>query len=153
MSNQLKFDVTVNRVSELWDRIYGSLPGVAHRNKRLADEQDIAELPDRIFNKPLAWYGFDGVKNAKDTTLGSFISWIDTGLRALMNSVADVRGKVDAVAADVKTLVARPATGGGTTTAVVDQAALKALIDAAVKEAADKHFGNLGTYEFKKKVN
>lgn len=151
MSNQERFDQGM-------DRILGGIPGQAARpNTRVADSKDIADLPNDILYKPVAWYGYDGKKNVKDTSLAAFLGWIDTGISNIFNAVVGVGTRLDAVATNVQKLVDRPATTPATVTAVVDPEVLKTAVAAAVKEALAAQPApapvNLGdVYELKKKA-
>lgn len=118
---------------QLWDRVLGGLPGGAARpNTRIADNKDVEAVVESVLYRPVAWFGYDGKKNAKDTSLGAFLGWIDTGISNIFNAVLGVGAKVDALAVQVQkgqdVSVTVPGVG-------LDEATLKALVAEAVKEA------------------
>lgn len=124
---------------QLWDRVLGGIPGQAARpNTRIADNKDVEAVVESVLYRPVAWFGYDGKKNAKDTSLGAFLGWIDTGVSNIYNAVLGVGAKVDALAVQVQKVqqdvsVTVPGVG-------IDEATLKALVAEAVKEA----FSNSG---------
>ena len=128
MSNQKKFD-------EIHGRTLGGIPGKAAREGvRVADDKDIADLPARILNQPVPWYGFDGKAQPKEgrttTTLAAFLGWIDSGLNTLMRGIADTKASVDGLNAAVKALSEKQG---------IDPAELERLISEAVTKSAGKY--------------
>ena len=137
--NQKKFD-------EMHGRTIGGIPGKAARpDTRVADDKDIADLPARILNQPVTWYGFDGKAQPKEgratTTLASVLGWLDAGLNNLMTGINKANEGIAGLTAAVKALSEKQG---------VDPAALEQLIDKAVSEAAEKHLSDIGTYELRK---
>lgn len=124
MSNQKKFD-------EIYNRIFGALPGVRHRDKRLADEKDMEDLPWRILSHKVPWYGFDGKAQPEGkrntVSLSAAIGWLDSALYQIINGQA-------AILAAVKASSEKQG---------IDPAELERLITDAVAKSA-------GTYELRK---
>lgn len=135
MSNQVKFQ-------QIWDRVHGGIPNqAARKDRRIADDLDITQLPDNIVYKKVARYDADGSKNPRDTSLGSFLSWIDAGLNNLMTGINKANEGIAGLTAAVKALSEKQG---------VDPVALEKLINTAVEKAADKHLADIGTYELRK---
>lgn len=122
---------------QFWDRVLGGIPGGAARpNTRVADNKDVEAVAENLLYKPVAWYGYDGKKNAKDTNLGAFLGWIDTGISNIFNAVINVGTKVDALTVQVQKALEGKGVSVTVPSAVgIDEAALKALVAEAVKEA------------------
>lgn len=133
------------RFLEAYHRIMGALPALAHRGKRrLADDQDVADLPNAILNHPVTWYGFNGktqTAGRKTTSLAAFVGWIDAGLHNLMNGINTVIVGLAGLQAAVEALGKVQG---------IDPVELAKVIDAAVEKSADKHLGELGTYQLTK---
>lgn len=133
MSNQKKFDA-------MYDRIFGALPSLPHRGaRRLADDKDITDLPNRIMNYQVPWYGFDGKTQPKGqrntVSLGTMIGWLDSGIHNLMTAIKANGAKLDGLQAAVTELGKRQG---------IDPNELAKLVDAAVKQSIKD---SLGTYE------
>lgn len=93
MSNQNKFD-------KMYNRIFGALPEKPHRGGRLADLKDMEDLPWRILEHKVPWYGFDGKEQPKGkrntTTLSTAIGWLDSALHQLLTGQAAIMAAVKA---------------------------------------------------------
>lgn len=128
-----------------FNRVIGALPALPHRgNRRLADDLDIADLPKAILNHSVTWFGFDGKAQEggrKTTSLAAFIGWIDAGLHNLMAGINAANSTLAGLQAAVEALGKRQG---------IDPAELSKLIDSAVEKSADKHLGDLGTYQLMK---
>lgn len=111
------------------------------------------KVAETVMNYPVKWYGHNGKtqpEGARNTTsLSAFLGWVDSGFGNLSTGIGEAKTLITAVHADVKTLLNRPVVAP--TAPVVDVVALQETINAAVKAAALEHFGEIGTYELKKK--
>lgn len=121
-----------NLFHEMRDRIMGGIPNKPFRkDTRVADSKDMEDLPSRILNHPVTWYGTDGKvqpKGKRNTvSLAAVIGWLDTSLNTLITGQAAILAAVKA----------------GSQQQGVDPAKLEKIINDAVAKS-------VGTYELRR---
>lgn len=125
--NQKKFQ-------QIWDRVHGGIPGQPARQKtRVADSQDMADLPARVLNEPIEYSGDMFPKGSK-TNLRVEISWLPVSLRTITAAVNQANETLAALMAMVKASSEKQG---------IDPETLEKLVTDAVRDA-------VGTYELRK---